>query len=743
MATLKEPFNPHTFEAMCEGNIFVAIRYADLGMRVFPCDNRPDYATRPGTPSKRPLVKWKDEATINRDQIISWWTTWPNALVGLVMGELVWCVDCDRHDAQADGVSAFARLIQENGGAFPDPVPYSHTISDGQHFFFALPEGFIPTNSRGRLPVGVDVRGLGGFVVAPGSECSFGGWRETGARLADLVEAGAVPQAPDWLLEMIRLAAPARLSEMAKPAGAISTSFQVEPSAPDRDELIDALSYVPAHDRQTWVTFGAALHDTGAPWAREIWDGWSQTSNKFNAADQEQTWRSFARPYSGSRATVGSIFHAAKQHGYARPFTGLPDMPPWDGVTRGAKLIASNTTEPVTSAAGAAASTGFEFVAYPWPDPALLPRRRWVYGNHLIRGFISVTVAPGGVGKSSLTMVEALAMASNRPLLGIAPAERKALNVALWNGEDPIDELERRMAGAVRHYGIDQATCPGGLFLLSGRDQPIVIAEMVKHDLVVAKPMVEAVKAAIVACKLDVLVVDPFVRSHRVSENDNNAIDVVAAMWGNIANETGCAIDLVHHTRKGNANEPAGVEAARGASSLISAARSVRTLNPMSDEQADALDVPSKERRRYFNVTYGKSSMSAASDEMEWRQLVSVGLGNFKPGFDEDHVGVVAIWQPTSSDEQVTTDQLREIQKKIGDGEWRENPQSTLWAGNAIAAVLGLDVAEKAARARVKKHLEGWIKDGLLAVKERKDANRMIRKFVVMGRSIDHFNPKA
>jgi hypothetical protein len=163
----------------------------------------------------------------------------------------------------------------------------------------------------------------------------------------------------------------------------------------------------------------------------------------------------------------------------------------------------------------------------------------------------------------------------------------------------------------------------------------------------------------------------------------------------------------------------------------------------MSEEQADVLGVPLMERRRYFNVTYGKSSMSVSTDEMEWRQLVSVGLGNFRPGFDQDHVGVVTIWKPTASDDQVTTDQLREVQRRINDGEWRENPQSNLWAGNAIAAALGLDVAEKAARAKVKKLLDGWIKDGLLAIEERRDAKRMARKHVVVGRSIDHFNPRT
>src|SRR5690242_2443224 len=79
-----------------------------------------------------------------------------------------------------------------------------------------------------------------------------------------------------------------------------------------------------------------------------------------------------------------------------------------------------------------------------WRDPATIPPRAWLYGRHYIRKFVSCTIAPGALGKSSLVLAEAIAICTGRPLLGIAPTERT--NVWYWNGEDPQEETERRIA---------------------------------------------------------------------------------------------------------------------------------------------------------------------------------------------------------------------------------------------------------------------------------------------------------
>ncbi len=60
------------------------------------------------------------------------------------------------------------------------------------------------------------------------------------------------------------------------------------------------------------------------------------------------------------------------------------------------------------------------FVATPFlrVDPKDIPRRAWVYGEHYIRKHVSMTIAAGGAGKSTLAIAEALAMVKGFPLLG-------------------------------------------------------------------------------------------------------------------------------------------------------------------------------------------------------------------------------------------------------------------------------------------------------------------------------------
>ena len=106
--------------------------------------------------------------------------------------------------------------------------------------------------------------------------------------------------------------------------------------------------------------------------------------------------------------------------------------------------------------------------------PSKIPAREWLYGGHYQRGIITATVGPGGGGKSSLDLVELIAMCTGRNLLG----EQPLLRCRAWyhNAEDGTDEIYRRIAAVCQHYGIDQDELDGWLFVTSGLTMPIKIA---------------------------------------------------------------------------------------------------------------------------------------------------------------------------------------------------------------------------------------------------------------------------
>ncbi len=244
-----------------------------------------------------------------------------------------------------------------------------------------------------------------------------------------------------------------------------------------------------------------------------------------------------------------------------------------------------------------------EFV---WRDPSTIAPRPWLYGQHLIRKQVSVTVAPGGVGKSSLTIGEGLAMASGRQLFGDWTAPD--LKVWLYNLEDPRDEMDRRISGAMQHYNVTPREISGRLFVDTGRERELTMAIQTPLGVKIVKPEVDVLANEINTCGIDVIIIDPFVSSHQVGENDNGAIDLVAKEWARLADRCNCAIELVLHTRKTN-GKTATTESGRGASALLAAARSGRVLNKMSDDmkaEAGVKDDPAT----YFSVTRDKANLA-------------------------------------------------------------------------------------------------------------------------------------
>jgi len=177
-------------------NLTAALSLAAMGLPVFPA-----------APDKRPLlVGWQKKASSEPEQIRNWWRAHPDALPAIFVGGAgLLVIDCDRHPGGNDGIEAFNRLLSANGGSLAD-VPMTKTARGGAHLFFKQPKGKALGNGRGELPDGVDVRGVGGYVIAPDAQLPDGKrWQSVNGRplLADAFKAGTIPEPPEWLADII------------------------------------------------------------------------------------------------------------------------------------------------------------------------------------------------------------------------------------------------------------------------------------------------------------------------------------------------------------------------------------------------------------------------------------------------------------------------------------------------------------------------------------------------------------
>ena len=352
-------------------------------------------------------------------------------------------------------------------------------------------------------------------------------------------------------------------------------------------------------------------------------------------------------------------------------------------------------------------SKTFKATPYTWTDPASIKPRQWLYDRFLIRGFVSVSIAPGGVGKSTLAIAEAVALATGNNLLGKQTGTAK--RVWLWNLEDPRDELERRIQAICQHFNISADDLDDRLFIDTGCEQELCLAISGRSGPELQDIVIDNLVDQMIENEIDCLIVDPFISSHAVSENDNVAIDMVVKAWGRIADRTNAAIHLIHHSRKQSADAETNADSARGAKALVDAARDVRVLNRMT--QDEALKAKVDNHRLYFRVYSDKANLSPPVDKSDWYRLENIALSN------GDYVGVVVPWAWPDPLDGVTVADLLAVQKLIHGKQFRKDVRSDNWIGNAIADVIGADLSDEAELSKVKIMLKIWLESGALVAK--------------------------
>lgn len=505
--------------------------------------------------------------------------------------------------------------------------------------------------------------------------------------------------------------------------------------------------------------------------ARLIRDGFNQVATTYPSGLDVHADASFLHHLAGKDVRILHV-GGAKSREFCRLFSDALDLPIWslpDGVstlralarTEGGSLdqcVSGDEFEPVppsvenddTPAVPRIIATPFQ-----WVDANLIPPREWLFGTHLIRKFVSLTVSPGGLGKSSLALVEALSLSSGRALFpDMTLHEPDPVRVWYWNGEDPNEETRRRVAAACLHYGLRAEDFASRFFADSGREQTITLGAIIKGEIDLDESLFAEIEATMLANEIDVLILDPFVSAHRMGENDNNAIDAVIKRLGKLAERTNAAVEVVHHVRKPSSGSTAqtDVNDARGASALLGGVRSARVLNVMSEDIAQAAGVPSDLRLRHFSVSDGKANMAPKADDVRWRFLESVCLGNQTETRKADNVGVVRHYAlPESAKNAVDMTHAQDIALAIlaRDDTVRNHngrgPAPRNWLGYLMADELGVDTdteTGKRAMGTIRSLIKSMIRDKTIHIRRADDGSRNIVEYLAAGERVDQVDER-
>ncbi|MHC2373370.1 hypothetical protein ACVIQT_008018 [Bradyrhizobium diazoefficiens] len=346
-------------------------------------------------------------------------------------------------------------------------------------------------------------------------------------------------------------------------------------------------------------------------------------------------------------------------------------------------------------------------------DDQPIPPRAWLLGNAFCRGFISSVIAEGGTGKTALRLAQLLSLASGRALTGEHVFLRcRVLIVSL---EDNAHELRRRVRAACLEHGVKQSELRGWLYLASLRASDGKLMVLDAHGRPVPGALAAKLAVTIESRKIDIVSIDPFIKSHSLEENSNSAIDEVVQLLANMADQFDIAVDVPHHAAKGQP-DPGNANRGRGASAMKDAARLVYTLTPMSPEEAQALGLGEIDRRWLIRLDSAKVNITPPMAEAKWFRLVGVDIGN---GIDlypnGDQVQTVVPWTPPDTFAGLGTalinSILDDIEAGVSDGvRYSDGPNATTSAAWRVIVKHYPSKSEATARQIIKL----WVKSGLL-----------------------------
>lgn len=616
-----------------------------------------------------------------------------------------------------EGVLGPASIVVQSGGEWIDPE--TGEAHPKTHLHWRLSEPTSETSDHNRLQYAriLAAKLVGGDPTAspPAHPLRWpGSWnRKTVPRIAKITGGNEAAEVHlEYAIE--------RLEEATDAAG-----FEVDdgprvsgtPTA-DMEHVTAAMAHLANRDVHwdEWVRLGMAVYRAsgGSSIGLDAWCAWSAKSPKHDDQACVDRWAHFGTS-PPQRVGAGTIFFLAKTEGWSRPARDVVQQEPPESHPDDPGYDASYDSPADKVAALPKDTKAIWSSADDW-DEAAIPQRPWIAKGYLMRGSVALAAGSGSAGKSSIGVAWGVAAVLGRTWSRFKPCT--PCIVSIYNVEDDDDEQKRRISATLRQFRADPIALKGRLYRLGATNVGTLLERNPVTNLLQLTAAMNELIEHLEAVRPDILILDPLVELHNADENDNTALRGVMATMRALAVRFNMAVMLVHHARKGSAGDAGDPDMIRGAGAIVGAARIALTVSTMTEDEAEEMNLPSKDRHDYFRVDGAKQNY-ARVEMAEWFKREVYRLGN-----DEDVVAAEP-WRAPSVWREMTTELIGQALDRLSAGPLpgalysatKRGASNARWAGQVL-----MDVFDQS-EPQAKTVIATWLKSGVLVETTYRDTN--------------------
>lgn len=532
------------------------------------------------SPAKHPLTQHGlKDASCDLAQIKDWWKKFPKANIGVCTGQV------------SGGLIVIDVDVVKGGKITAVDIPITLEVETGNGFHFWLRSNQEIHNSAGKLGQGIDIRGWGGYVVAPPSLHSNG-------RIYTFRNQDPIAELPAKILAQL---------------------IDPEPE-PETDDPTLILSYSPdmadfasEGSRNDFLTsIGGRLRRQG--FSTEEIESMLLTANlkRCNPPLIDKEVRKIAWSV-GRYIPVGQIETTVND-----PAPDDMDMgfdPDLDQQSTGQPAQSNQSThDPFAGKSGrdpligAITSGQFRVIVYGRSEMIL---------QGLFKGDWGLVVGKGGLGKTTFLLNVCICLASGKPFAPIVPEGQPPRRVLYLDFESNPQRLQEQFLKVCEQLTDDEN------LLVDENLQWAFEPEIAGHPWRMTDPQaLKNLAKYIQQHKIDFVIVDTVSQAAALNDENNNA-EVqrkIVVPIRRLVKYCDIGMLLVHHEGKGKTQT--GIHdtqyRARGASALMDAARYQITLLPFSQDNRGLIEVVNSKDKGY---RFDKVTMSR-NEATHWFSLV-------------------------------------------------------------------------------------------------------------------------